>query len=298
MTSKLSQSRRRRLVIAVTIDSKDIDISAFRQWLAKKGLRLNTLKSYNLRIESFVTFWCEQTSDNRLVSKANAADYIQHLSMSGASNSTIRQALAAIAYLFEYAEIPMPNLDRPSYVQAPQISLSHDDIEKFLRAAQTCGSLKARTIALLCFYADLSAGQCLALQREDIILESQQWRLYVRKSNKPRELFGLAKDTLLRYLSKLPAASNGCGALFLNDQGERITRSGVDYLIKSVGFPEHLVLSARLLSNTGRSHAVFWQHYQDPRSSELVGTDMTKFVELPVSPIPQHTLQRNWIHHQ
>ncbi len=115
-------------------------------------------------------------------------------------------------------------------------------------------SLKARALAILCFFVDLTPSGCIKLNLADI--EVHGLTCNVRTGQRDEDvvwLHGQAASIMSRWLAVSRSARLE-GPLFCNEQGERISRRGVDYLIKSLGFGSNLLLSARLLNNSGRKY--------------------------------------------
>ncbi|MBY0552258.1 MAG: site-specific integrase [Candidatus Obscuribacterales bacterium] len=224
----------------------------FREWMSTRNLSKNTMLSYNFRLEAYVRFRDEHAPGEDLTSTHLVSRFVKYLKDSNSSAATINQTSAALAKLFRFAAKTFPYIERMEKEPAGKRRLSEDDVRKLLDQIKHCGSLKARAIAMLCFDADLSASQCAGVSREDIVVCGDSvYLLIASRKRKPLvELVGTTKEVVLQMMD-LEGTRTSFGPLFVNETGKRISRSGIDYLIKSVGIPLRLVLSAQLLRNSG-----------------------------------------------
>ena len=230
-------------------------LAQFREWMSTRNLSKNTMLSYNFRLEAYVRFRNEHAPEEDLTSTHLVTRFIKHLKDSKSSSSTINQTSAALAKLFRFAAKTPPYIERMDKEPAGTKRLSLNEVHNFLDQIKNCGSLKARAIAMLCFDADLSASQCAGVSREDIVVcgESVYLLIASRKRRPLMELVGTTKEVVLQMLS-VDSTGSSFGPLFVNETGQRISRSGIDYLIKTVGIPLRLVLSAQLLRNSGHAY--------------------------------------------
>ncbi len=231
-------------------------LASFRTWLADSDLRKNTLLSYNFRIDAYLNFQRAQSSHLLPeVSQKSAVRYLEHLRKEQASASTYNVTIAALSKFFEFFGEDFTPLQRIYSGNTKKTSLTAEETRIFLDASLKHGSLKARVIALLCFHGDFSASQCLELDKVDIIVDSGRCLVNARKRGELVEIHGGTKELIVSWHSYASREDNLLQeALFLSEHGSRISRSGIDYLIKSVGIPARLLLSARVLQNTGRAY--------------------------------------------
>lgn len=252
-------------------------LADFRSWLAQGKLSRNTLATYNFRIESYLKFQRHASPKvGAELSKEGALRYFEHLRCSNTRAGTFNLAIAALSKLFDFYEIEFPEVTRMQKNGGKNV-LSESDLEKFLYAAQYCGNAKARFISLLCYYANLSPSQCIKLNVEDIFMVEEKCYILRKSDALPVELVGFSKEWVANRL--LVAASAPGTALLTNDHGERITRGGVDYLVKSVGIPVGLQLSSQLLRDTG-------VHYRSRRSATLNPPQPVRYFGVNVNQTP------------
>lgn len=233
----------------------EIDLVQFREWMSTRNLSKNTMLSYNFRIEAFVRFKNEYAPNEDLTSLSLVPQFLKFLKDSNHSAATINQTLAALSKLFRFAGKPFPYVERLEKEPPGARTLSHAEAQNLLQQIKHCGSVKAQAIALLCFDADISASQCAGVSREDIVISGENVYLLIssRKRNSLVTLVGTTKEVVLSLMNS-GDSNTPFGPLFVNETGKRISRSGIDYLIKSVGIPLRLVLSAQLLRNSGKTY--------------------------------------------
>lgn len=261
------------------------DLVAFREWMRTKNLSKNTMLSYNFRIEAYVRFRDEQAPREELTSPHLVPRFLQHLKDSNHSAATINQSSAALAKLFRFACKTFPYIERLEREPPGARTLSVENTSKLLDQIKNCGSLKAQAITMLCFDADISASQCAGISKEDLIVSADHVYLLIssRKRRPLVELVGTTKELVLKMMTETPDAF---GPLFINETGQRISRSGIDYLIKTVGIPLRLVLSAQLLRNSG--HAYRKHLANQPKSMDLPNL---YFDNVKVAPRPNNPFQ-------
>lgn len=246
-------------------------LPAFRNWLAEAGFCKNTLLSYNFRIDGYLNYQRTRTSETfPEISLKSALQYLEYLTRQSVSASTRNVTIAALSKFFEYLGLDFSAPGRVYDSSDKNTSLTTEQTSTFLQVSLSESSLKARVIALLCFHVDLSASQCLALNKDDITLDDTgRCFVYARKRNELVELHGDAKGLVVCWYWYARHQDNKSEALFLSDQGSRISRSGIDYLIKSIGISAHLMLSARVLQNSGRAYRKRLSQ-QSPKLREMI----------------------------
>lgn len=225
----------------------------FNNWLAAKDVSEHTLSNYSARVASYLHFCSLLEVPQQAHTAELVNEYVLYLQHCNVKASTINQTLSALSKYFEYNELPFPKIARvPLGTSEKPVSLTSAEIDRLL--AVTCGhrSLKCRVIVMLCFFGGLSSGQCAELDVKDVYIDEQGCHLKVKKKNRKIELPPIVARALAEWIhvEKLGLES----PLFCNGSGNRISRIGIDYLIKSVGIEAKLMLSARLLYQSGKAY--------------------------------------------
>ncbi len=224
-------------------------IAEFRTWLAGLSLSRNTLLTYNLRIESYLRF-CRERPPGAPdpLSQECVVDYLDHLSHAKTA-ATFNVSAAALEKLFFFFRADFPPVPRMKCYFQKKI-LTRDEIDRLFQVIRKIRSRKARVLCLLCFYGDLSVRGCRDLNRGD--LNVQDGAILLRPpSGDTFVLTDYAASCLLDWQSSI---NGSIIPMVPNTRGERMTRGGVDYLIKTVGIKASLELSAQLLRDSGRAY--------------------------------------------
>lgn len=221
----------------------------FRTWLAGQRLSRNTLLTYNLRIESYLRF-CRTSAagDADFLSPQCVLSYLDHLSRAKTA-ATFNVSAAALEKLFLFFRADFPTVARMKCTFEKKV-LSLDEIDRLFQTIRKIRSRKARLLCLLCFHCDLSVSGCVELNRDDLKMEEGGVSLRT-PSGANVQLTDYAAACLLDWQLH---TSSSIVPMVPNTRGERMTRGGVDYLIKTVGIKAGLELSAQLLRDSGRAY--------------------------------------------
>lgn len=227
-------------------------LAPFHIWLSSRNLAEETLMKYNLRVSSYLQFCGElNVGPAHSCGEALVEAYMKHLFDSAAGTAKINQSISAISNYFEFNQARFPQIERLNYIPRPHPCLSEAEILRLLDVLKSTQNTKALTIIMLCFCAGLTSGDCARLNLEDIRVEDGCRKLAIQRTGKIVELSMPAQLALARWLLNWSSAKF-TGPLFPNCFGGRISRVGVDYLIRSVGIQANLMLSARRLSRAGK----------------------------------------------
>ncbi|MBY0552831.1 MAG: site-specific integrase [Candidatus Obscuribacterales bacterium] len=223
-----------------------LKMAEFRTWLSGLCLSRNTLLTYNLRIESYLRFCRERAAgESDLLSEDCVREYLEHLSRAKTA-ATFNVSVAALEKLFLFFRADFPPIQRMKCSFQKKV-LTRNEIEHLLLVIRQIRSRKARILCLLCFHGDLAVSGCVDLNRDDLIVRDGS--VLLRTPSGVIEMTEYAASCLVDW----QASTNGSLVpLVPNTRGERMTRGGVDYLIKTVGIKAGLELSAQLLRDSGR----------------------------------------------
>ncbi len=226
----------------------------FQMWLAQQQLSEGTLSSYSNRIAGYLQF-CNQIDapKEELFTAELVQEYICYLHETSVNASTINLTLSALSKYFEYHRASFPLISRAKLKRNTH-TLNDEEIQLVLRTATNHSSTKCRAIVFLCFFGGLSAGQCAQLNLSDVLTMGDCTFIRVTAKAKTVKLHSAAELALKEWIVSLSPEKEEEQPLFTNFQGRRISRIGIDYLIKSIGIRAYLVLSARVLSQSGRQY--------------------------------------------
>jgi len=214
--------------------------------------------------------WCRQDGhlDLLTIDVDDIARYRAECETAGASPATVARRLSAIASFSAYtaaaerapARLAGTNIPRPVVAPTSTAELLTDaDADALLAAADQRGSRAAVAIRLL-MLDGLKVGEVIRADATDV--HGQQPHTTVRLRTRPARTIALHHQTakaLRRYLGRRRQ-----GPLILSEQrgreSERLTRFGLDYLVKHVA--QTARLEQRISGNTLRRRYVTAAHAQ------------------------------------
>lgn len=126
-----------------------------------------------------------------------------------------------------------------------------------IRAAERARRAKDRAVVTLLLYTGIRISECAALNLEDVYAQGRKNRIIVRngKGGRYREipLNGDACAAIQAWLQERAKKFDGKEtdqALFLNQQGGRMSTSALDLIVRKVGQNVGIELSAHILRHS------------------------------------------------
>lgn len=214
-------------------------------WL-EDGLARNTLESYRRDLRQF-SAWLDKTGRGDLLhaGQADLLDYLSHLFDRQARARTAGRALSSLRRFYRYltrqgtiAADPTRQIDMPRLPSSLPKSLGEADVDTLLAAPDDGTPLGLRDRAMLetLYATGLRVSELVSLPVSGLSLETGVLRV-MGKGAKER-LVPLGEEAvawLARYLGNarpLLLAGRACGAVFVTQRGEAMTRQAFWYLIK------------------------------------------------------------------
>ncbi len=206
----------------------------------------NTLQAYVRDLKKFLDYaYAEKIKDFTVVNTDTVADYKEHLNSLGLSPASVSRSLSALRSLFQYLisngvvehnparEIPNDKLEK----KGPQV-LTVKEIEKLLAQPDTNDVKGKRDKAMLelLYATGIKVSELVALDIDDINLQLSFVRCGTGDKERFVPLYPLALRAVSAYLDtarKLLVMHPDERALFVNVQGERMTRQGFWKILKS-----------------------------------------------------------------
>ncbi|MDK2801487.1 MAG: integrase/recombinase XerD [Clostridiales bacterium] len=211
----------------------------------EKGLSDNTLQSYRRDIQQYISYLKEMNISNIAgVNKTTVITYLLYLQKKGRATSTISRNLASIRSFYQYLnkvniaeQDPTQNLESPKVEKKlPQI-LSTKEVELLLEQPK-CVDLKGyrdKAMLELLYATGIRVSELIHLDINDINFE--MGFIKCNKGNKERiiPLGTMAISALEDYINKsrtMMIQNPSEKALFVNCNGQRLTRQGFWKIIK------------------------------------------------------------------
>ncbi|MFS0722720.1 site-specific tyrosine recombinase XerD [Paenibacillus sp. 1P07SE] len=224
------------------------EVQSFVEHLAdERNLSSNTLDAYTRDVTAFLAFAAaEGAPDVPAITRHHIARYMLLLRQKGRASATITRTIVSLRAFFHYlirsgrlAQDPSIYLETPKQEKKMPRFLSVDEVRQLLEAPDPASAAGCRDAAMLelLYATGMRVTELIMLDLEHVHAELRFIRCIGSNGNERIIPIGeSALAALLRYVEhgreKLLRPDQGHAALFLNQQGARITRQGFWKLIK------------------------------------------------------------------
>lgn len=247
-----------------TLKAFSTELDRYSSWLNRQPLSLQTIRAYRSRIKRFQGFLegsgevLEDLLKNERELVHVLRNYKRQLKqIDKASPATVNAHLTALDHYLQYLGTKAVEIPREDLPQVAPSALSKDEQVRLLRAVAGCRRSLDRAVVLLLLYTGIRAGECAALDVEDVFVVGRHRKLVVRngKGDFYREipLNSEAAEAIAEWLTdreKRFADKATDPALFLNPQGKRMSTASLDLIVRKVGQFCGLTLSCHVLRHT------------------------------------------------
>lgn len=210
----------------------------------EKKVSSNTLQSYKRDLKQFEKYIEENNEDYSKITDEGIKDYISHMQEIGKKTSTISRGLASIRSFYQY-EAKNKNIenDPTEGIQSPKIEkrvpsiLTSNEVALLLEQPKNVDLKGIRDKAMLEFaYATgMRVTEIISLNVEDINLETGYVTCKNGKKERTVPIGNMSLKALKEYISnarKTMIKDENEKALFVNVNGQRLTRQGFWKIIK------------------------------------------------------------------
>lgn len=211
----------------------------------ERGLSPNTVASYRFDLTQFWAFCRSQGISPLAEGRRAVTSYLLQLKTRGRTPATICRHLAALKSFYRFllqesviAEDPTANLESPRLGQRLPRVLTPEEVDRLLAQPRTSTptGLRDKAMMELLYATGLRVSELVSLNVGDVNLEHGFVRC-MGKGSKERivPLGGVARYFLSAYLDQARARlarGRNTQALFINQQGRRLTRQGCWKIIK------------------------------------------------------------------
>ena len=226
-------------------DVRDACVDEYLDYLQfERGMSAHTIAGYRTDLDRLAGFL---RARDRSVEAARDVDLESYFVAAGrqGAGSTVARRMAAVRGLYGYlvreervVVDPAVHLHTPKQRQGLPDVLSIEEVEKILGAIPPSGDLGQRDRAIfeLLYGCGLRASELISLREADVDLEAGLVRC-IGKGDKERvvPMGGHAAAAVGRYVRDGRRAllhGRRADELFLNARGARLTRQGLDYLVR------------------------------------------------------------------
>jgi integrase/recombinase XerC len=238
--------------------------SKYQAWLDKQPLSDHSKRAYRSRLNHFLGYLGSSDDDYRDPFKDETErdyilkDYKKFLKQKHkASPSSVNAALAACDHFYQFLGLSKTKVKREDLPAEAPRALTKDEQKKLIRAAERARRSKDRAVITLLLYTGIRISECAALNLDDVYAQGRKNRVIVRngKGGRYREipLNGDACEAILAWLQERAqkfADRETDQALFLNQQGGRMSTSALDLIVRKVSQDAGIEISAHVLRHT------------------------------------------------
>lgn len=209
-----------------------------------KKLSDNTLQSYNRDIKLYCNYLEKNDIDMIKTDEEDIKTYLDNLKTNGKAVSTISRNLASLRSFYQYLhktkvvnDDPTLNLESPKIERKPPKILTSDQVELLLEQPK-CVDLKGyrdKAMLELVYATGIRVTELVSLNLDDVDLENKTIRCVGKTKERTIPIGTLAINALKEYLEKsrnVLLKDENDPALFININGQRLTRQGFWKIIK------------------------------------------------------------------
>lgn len=216
----------------------------YKTYLKNNNLHQNTINAYYSDIEKFTDYLIEKRiKDIKKVDKRLFSQYIKRLEKEGKSVSTIARNISSVRYFYDYLiSSNIVNVNIALKIKPPKFeknipdTLTSEEVLKFLEAPKGADPKSVRDKAMLelLYATGIRASELIELNLNDVYLDIG----YIRcKKNNTERIIPLGKPSMAaleNYVNVIRKTmiKDGEQALFVNINGERMTRQGFWKIVK------------------------------------------------------------------
>lgn len=211
----------------------------------ERGLSQNTILAYRSDIAHFLAFLQKRSFTVPVGLRDGMIAYLLELQRMGLSAATVARRTAALKSFFGFltrldylSDDPAAELSSPKLIQRLPRVLTPQEVERILAAPRlnTPAGLRDRAMLELAYASGLRVSELVGLDIDNLNLEAGYVRVFGKGARERVVPVGrAARQSLRDYLRRgRPILCGRCRgkALFLNRQGERMTRQGFWKLLK------------------------------------------------------------------
>lgn len=215
----------------------------------EKGASANTIAAYQRDIKKLMAFLKQQEVDQwQRVDKYLLRQYLAAMRQQGLTNTSQARNIAALKsffkflYLEKYTSVNLSlELESPKKEKHLPVYLTIEEVDLLLAAPDTRTAAGCRDKAMLevLYATGMRVSELISIRKEDVSFELSYVRCFGKGAKERIVPLGrYALEALERYLNLCRPRVAGAGqteVLFLNRQGQGLTRQGFWKILKGYG---------------------------------------------------------------
>lgn len=226
--------------------NKERLISSFLGFLQlEKGLSENTIKSYRIDLDRYITFIIDQKKDFNSLNESFLNKYVLSLIKSGLVASSINRNFSAIKGFHKYLldeniteTDPTENIDRPKLSKRLPEVLTIEEIDKLFEQPDlaTSTGYRDRTILETMYATGLRVSEAVNLRFVNLLFDMDIIRV-IGKGSKER-IVPIGKSAIyyvesyIKNVRPLMLNNTNSDVIFLNRRGKKLTRAFIWDMLK------------------------------------------------------------------
>jgi site-specific recombinase XerD len=243
-----------------------IYLTCYRDWLTKQPITPNTLRAYHSCLKQFLHFLEYAGLGNQQLDNVNGMNeavriYLDFLRQSKKAPTSINANINALRNFSQFLGLDGIELKRERCYYKPASVLTWEEQQRFLQAVDQ-QEARDKALALVLFYTGLRIGDCARLNFGDIGAGAAC--LCLENATVPlNKQTVIAMKQWLEERKKIADAQVADSGLWLTKQAERLSISGIAFVINRIGWQTKLTLSAEMLRRTALTKATDQMNRKD-----------------------------------
>lgn len=234
-------------------------VNSFRASLGNDQLAPNTRRVYASRIKQFLLFIQQNglnfATEENFQDAANA--YIGALRSLAAKATSINNSIVALEKFSAHLKYAPAKISRERRLFAQSARLAYAQEAQLRSTARECASLRDQVLLFLILDYSVRIGQCSALNIEHIRYVGDALIVDLPAAHgglmRSINVTGEVRVLLERWLSERPLSQSP--ALFITHKRARLSPSGVDWIIRTIGIKAKVNICGETLRRTSRARA-------------------------------------------
>lgn len=242
------------------LGSSKFRLLKYKDWLDSQPFAAHTKCNYFSQVKQFLVFVQNSNDDYKneeMDPVLLVQDYRRFLLNSvKASPGSVNKSLTAVDNFYRFLGIAPAAINREKLLAYVPRVLTSEEQHRLFRALAGHNSKKDKAVIALFFHTAIRLSECAALNVADVCITASGGTIMVHNNRNGSgrhvplnvTVGAVLQEWLIERKNRLVGSSEE--ALFLNQEGKRISSAGLDLIVRKIGIHARLVLSAQRLRDT------------------------------------------------